>query len=94
MINYAAKYKERFTDIFPHSSQVRFSGYENDEIFKVNAVEDVAGDYYGWQDTGAEDYVMIYPELFLLEMCFPYGSKAEVERGEGRVVRLNITEVE
>ncbi len=33
---------------------------------------------------------MIWERFHLLEMCFAYGSKAEVDRGKGRPVNLVI----
>lgn len=37
---------------------------------------------------------MIWPQLFLLSMCFPYGLKAEAALGRGRIVKLRIEQVE
>jgi hypothetical protein len=50
--------------------------------------------YYGWQKTGEQQFSMIYPKMSLLGMCFPYGIKAEVEAGHGRVVQLHIEKVD
>lgn len=48
-------------------------------------------DYWGWRITGEEHPVFVYPHPVLLEICFPYGIPAEVEKGRGRVVRLRVT---
>jgi hypothetical protein len=48
------------------------------------------GSYYGWLAADDEIPSMIYGHRGLFEMCFPYGPKAEVEKGNGRVVRLTI----
>lgn len=66
----------------------------------VTVTEDPEGDYHGWirinEETKVESTpVMIYPQRFLLEMCFPMGDdemKSREAKGEGRVVRLAICE--
>jgi hypothetical protein len=54
---------------------------------------DPAATHWAWIDAKAEDPCMIYPRAGMFEMCFPYGSKIEVEHGKGRTVRLAVTEV-
>jgi hypothetical protein len=68
----------------------------SEPIVKVD-VHEVAedspdGTHWGWLDSDDRDPTMIYPHRGMLEMCFPYGSKVEIERGKGRVVRLAVTE--
>ncbi len=48
--------------------------------------------YYGWQDIGEYDKppCMIFQHWVLFSICFPYGPKAEVELGRGRIVQLQI----
>ena len=68
-------------------------------IVEVNVIEvaseDPVATHWGWIETSLRetDPVMIWPREGLFEMCFPYGSKVEAERGKGRVVRLTVTEV-
>lgn len=52
--------------------------------------EDTGHVYWGWQDTGSDRYVMIFPRELLFEMCFEYGSKEAIKRGRGRKVQLTI----
>lgn len=42
-------------------------------------------DYWGFWDFEYNRWSLIYPKLFLLDMCFPYGIKAEETRmiGDG-----------
>lgn len=47
---------------------------------------------YQWHEADTEP-CMIWHTRGQLEMCFPYGTKAEAERGHGRVVFLRITEI-
>jgi hypothetical protein len=44
------------------------------------------GQYFGWKDYSKQEYRMIWPSLVQAEVCFPYGSKAEEERGRGKLV--------
>lgn len=55
------------------------------------------GQYWGWWDhkrlefpTHKEGLSMVYPRRGLMEMCFPYGSKAEAEAGRGEVLNLEL----
>ena len=51
-------------------------------------------DYWGWLDTDdQEQYIFIWPSDGQLDMCFPYGPKAEEEVGRGRKVNLIVEEV-
>jgi hypothetical protein len=45
------------------------------------------------QDKDDSGYTMIYPKKLLLEMCFPYGTKPEIESGKGNIVELIIEEI-
>lgn len=50
------------------------------------------GEYWGWWDNERQSLRMVYPGRQLLEMCFAYGSRAEVDRGRGQVVNLEFVE--
>ena len=50
-------------------------------------------DYWGWWDAEDKKFTLIWPKHFLLEMCFPYGTKAEEERGKGKIYRVNVKTV-
>ena len=58
-------------------------------IVEIILTEDSAGPYYGWLRTGSNEPEMIYPHESLFSVCFPYGYKIEVEKGEGQVLRFN-----
>ncbi len=47
-------------------------------------------DYWGWWDAKKEKFSLIFGKHFLLEMCFPYGTKIEEERGNGKAYRINV----
>lgn len=48
--------------------------------------------HWGWLDTKKPDGPphMVWPSRGQIEMCFPYGMNAEIERGGGRMVELTI----
>lgn len=54
----------------------------------VTETED--GPYWGYIFTGKDTPCMIHGAESLFRMCFAYGPDAEVERGHGRIVRLQI----
>lgn len=54
-------------------------------------VEDPNGDYCGWWDNEAGEFHHIYPSPQLTEMCFPYGSKVEEDRGRGHKLPVRVT---
>ena len=58
-------------------------------VVPVVMTEDEKGTWLGWIETGTTDPTMVWHER-VFEICFPYGSKIEVESGKGRVVRLSI----
>lgn len=69
---------------------VRLCARKDSPIVKVALSESESGEYWAWQDTGSDKYVMFQPHPGLFDMQFAYGAKAEVDRGRGRIVRLNI----
>ena len=47
-------------------------------------------DYWGWYDERQQRFTLIFPKRFLLNMCFPYGMKAEEDLGRGKSYRLQV----
>lgn len=60
---------------------------------KVSVEEDPNGTYFGWEYAETKKFSMIYPSIKLVEICFPYGTDAAAKAGQGRVVKLKITEM-
>lgn len=74
--------------------------YGQCEIVPVEMVEDPEGRYFGWMDFGDGDWhkpdtepCMIQGHEGIFAMQFPYGPKAEVDRGRGEIVRMSATEI-
>lgn len=83
--------------VSPDLRFVRIHGFD-DPIVTVRARERVESDppspYYGWLATDRPDrYDFVWPSEGQLEMCFPYGSRAEADRGRGRKVNLIVEDV-
>lgn len=82
-----------FSHPMPSKGMAKLYASAGEALVEVEVREDPAGTYFGWIDAGPESGVpsMIWPSRFQLEMCFPYGTKVEVEHGKGRVVQLSVT---
>lgn len=63
-------------------------------IVEVRVELDPEGAYYGWLKTGEDRPTMIWPTKIQFEMCFPYGPEASEKAGNGKTVRLSITQAE
>ncbi len=61
-------------------------------IVPVRIIESPEGKYYGYIRTGKTIPEMIYPNWNLFTVCFAYGPEVEVEKGNGRIVRLDVVE--
>ncbi len=85
--------KEYYTNIFNHEKSVKMCS--SDKIYKIEVREATSNEetpYFGWLDLEG-NIPFIFPNIILLEVCFTYGSKAEVEANKGRVIRVFIKEV-
>ena len=51
-------------------------------------------DYWGWYEAKEKEFTMIYPQRFLLDMCFTYRMSAEEKRGRGKAYRLEIIDIQ
>lgn len=61
----------------------------DDQTLPINEAN-TAADYWGWYDNESEEFEMIYAKKFLLEMCFPCGTKPSEDAGQGKACRLEI----
>lgn len=87
--------KYYYKNCFSSEKTVRMCSKE--KVHKVNVREaspEEETPYVGWLKLKPEgDIDFIFPNLTLLEVCFPYGTKAEAERGRGKVIRVKIEEL-
>lgn len=86
---FAEKGKERYITIDTRRRMMKFRGTKEENILEVLLVEDPAGEYLGWIDTGKETPELIRSEM-LFQVQFPDGYQDKVERGLGEAVRLRI----
>lgn len=63
---------------------------EDQEKPKPNEHSNDEADYWGWLDTGSDRLSLVWPQYFLLNMCFPYGTDSSEEAGKGKAYRLKI----
>lgn len=68
--------------------------HPNTPVVPVTLVEDPAGSHWGWIADGEDQPGIIQPTEHQFEAQFPYGWRAEQERGHGRMVRLRVEETE
>lgn len=82
-----------YFDFYGHPTLVGMCGH--DRIFKVRVEEaelipDTRGlcnanpeGYFAWWDEEDQEFCHVGASLHLVEICFPYGTKAEADRGRG-----------
>ena len=82
----AAIYGDKVEDIEEISFKV-----SNDQEIREFDKNDKTPDYWGWYDKIDQEFSnMIYPQRFLLNMCFPSGIEASEDAGQGKAYRLEI----
>jgi len=73
--------------------KVKLGVSEDQSIPNLNE-KHLKADYWGWFDYRDNEFTnMIYPQRFLLNMCFPAGIKGSEDAGHGKAYRLHILEV-
>lgn len=89
---YAHRTPDGYRDFFPHPDVVRMCGLDH-PIDKVRLTTAHDGEQWAWWDASEHAHTIVYQDEYLVEMCFPYGSKAEEERGRGKVVRVRVERI-
>jgi len=87
---------EYYTNIFNNDRSVRMCISSPEKIYKIDvkeATKDEETSYVGWLDSEG-NISFIFPNLVLLEVCFPYGTKPEIELGRGKIIKIVIKEIE
>lgn len=102
-IMYCHKYEnDRFQDGFWYGDFEPCPGttalYDDHEkpVLKVLVKEskEEKGSYWGWWDNSEKAFSIVLHDKSLIEICFPYGSKAEEERGNGHLLPVSIEVLE
>lgn len=57
---------------------------------RVSEGTDTKDSYWGWWNEEAQRFMFIFPRKFLVEMCFPYGTRIEEEQGLGKLLPVNV----
>jgi len=83
-----------YWDFYSNAFCVKMCGYNKDSIIEVTVQESNESPkcYWGWWDSKRQEFVFVYPQKFLVEMCFPYAIEGYEERGEGKLVPVEILE--
>lgn len=84
-----------------HDEGEYLSGFTHDErvakIYFYKPVERVVvrdvregeiGDYWAWWDAKKARFDFVFLSSSLVDMCFPYGSEIETEKGNGEIVNV------
>lgn len=92
---FAGRHGDAFHHFYPSTTAVQMCG--DDDIVLVELALDEAGPYWAWYHShhpGNTNYrgaiSLVYGNPISVEICFPYGTDAEVRRGRGRMVRVNV----
>lgn len=80
-----------FRNFFGHPELLRMCG--DPPYFLVRVSLSPEGLYWGWWEPNKKKVSLIYPSKELLSICFPYSLEKEEERGVGRAVQLDVSEV-
>jgi len=96
-----------FFHFFHHPKSVKMcqDSREPHPIFKVEVSENAdpnagqniggpSGSYWGWWNSEDNSFHFVFPSRLQVDMCFPYGAKAEEERGRGKMMPVNVTVLE
>lgn len=83
------------TDFYPHPGQVRMCRSPQDmknPILQVEVSEgmDTPGTYWAWWDEQDQAFQFVNANKMGVEICFAYGSRAEEERGKGKLLPVSI----
>jgi len=67
---------------------------EGDIVIEVDIIIDKEGAYWALYKHADDKLHMIYPHESLFRVCFPYGPEVYEEKGEGKIVRCRVEEIE
>jgi hypothetical protein len=85
-----------YEDFYKYIAAVEMCGFEEEDIIKVKvreATKEEKPTHYAWWDNKENEFEFIFPSWLQVDMCFPYGSKIEVETGTGNILGIVVEEV-
>lgn len=85
----------RYAHAFRNAFATHLAGKEH-PILKVRVVElseETDDAYWAWWNAEDGCFHHVYPKKLLVEMCFPYGTQPETERGYGELLPVSIEEL-
>jgi hypothetical protein len=89
-----SEYRSAFRDFNANPEIVKLYGKYPIHRVRVTLVEgEHSGLYWGWLATDGKYPEYMYPLRDAVEVCFPYGSKCEEEKGRGKVVGLLVEDL-
>ena len=62
----------------------------SDNQIRNHEIDIKDNDYWGFYSFKEANFTLIYPQHFLLDMCFPGGTKAEEDANVGKAYRIEI----
>lgn len=86
------------THFFPSSRGVKFC-MDDRHPEPIWEVEVTAGDhnkpggFWGWWELDENRFTLVWPSRVQLEICFPYGYKAEEDRGRGKFMPVEVKKI-
>jgi hypothetical protein len=87
----------RLRHFFGNMSQMRCCGADEKRRYRVEVSRGTHGDpggYWGWWNLEYMRWEMVFGSKVQVEVCFPYGSKAEEERGRGWLLPVDVKVLE
>lgn len=86
---------EYFANFYPSKLQVQMCRSHNNQNApmlkaRVSEGKDIPGSYWAWWGIERQAFTMVFRRKFIVEMCFPYGTKVEEERGRGKLLPVDI----
>lgn len=90
--------KTYYMHIFSDPRSVKEYMLKPESIYKIDVREAAETErsvtpYFGFLNNDGE-IENIYPTFGLFDMCYPYGVRAEENRGRGKIIKVIITEIE
>jgi hypothetical protein len=79
-----------YAHFFPNPNVTRLCGPEPVVKALVSSSDESPDCYWGWWDNADQAFHYVYPRKCLVEICFPYGTKAEAELGRGELMPVRI----